>query len=145
MKTKPPSPQGGRPKLELAAQSHSNMVSKMARSYSFAVLRLAPDPARGEAVNLGIVVFRESEVDVRIGEVITRARLLYPEATAERLHEGVELFRRLGSVPLPIRDRHRSLSQLGLFALGELGHFTVDSDEPATTRPTSRASCAFSH
>jgi len=100
----------------------------MARSYSFAVLRLAPDPARGEAVNLGIVVFRDEDVDVRLGEVMTRARALYPEASADQLHEGVELFRRFGAVKLSVSDRHRSLSRLGLFALGELGHFTVDND-----------------
>lgn len=104
----------------------------MARSYNFAVLRLAPDPARGEAVNLGVVVFRDDDVDVRIGEVMTRARLLYPEATADQLHEGVELFRRFGSAKLPAHDRHRTLSRLGLFALGELGHFSVDNDAPAT-------------
>lgn len=104
----------------------------MARSFNFAVLRLSPDPARGEAVNLGIVVFRDDDVDVRIGEVMTRARLLYPEATADQLHEGVELFRRFGAAKLPAHDRHRTLSRLGLFALGELGHFTVDNDAPAT-------------
>jgi hypothetical protein len=38
----------------------------MARSFEFAVLRLAPDPARGEAINLGIVVFIEGDLDIRI-------------------------------------------------------------------------------
>jgi hypothetical protein len=55
----------------------------MARSYEFAVLRLMPDPARGEMINLGIVVFRERDIDIRIGEVISRARLLYPDMTPE--------------------------------------------------------------
>jgi Protein of unknown function (DUF3037) len=100
----------------------------MARSFEFAVLRLAPDPARGEAINLGIVVFIEGDLDIRIGEVITRARLLYPEVTPEGLREGVALMRRLGSVDLVAVERHRSLRQLGLFALGDLGHFTVEED-----------------
>lgn len=100
----------------------------MARSYNYAVLRLAPDPARGEAVNLGILVFRDEDVDVRLGEVMTRARALYPEVNADQLHEGVELFRRFGAVKLSVSDRHRTLSRLGLFALGELGYFTVDND-----------------
>jgi len=114
----------------------------MARSYSFAVLRLAPDPARGEAVNLGIVVFRDEDVDVRLGEVMTRARALYPEASADQLHEGVELFRRFGAVKLSVSDRHRSLSRLGLFALGELGHFTVDTILLRYTKKTSIVSFA---
>jgi hypothetical protein len=104
----------------------------MARSFEFAVLRLAPDPARGEAINLGIVVFLDGGLDVRIGEVVTRARLLYPEVTPERLREGIALLRRLGSVDLSVTDRHRSLRQLGLFSLGELGSFTDEGDQPQT-------------
>ena len=104
----------------------------MARSYSFAVLRLSPDPARGEAINLGIVVFRDADVDVRIGGVTTRARALCPEATGERIHEGTEFLRRLDVPTLSLADRHRSLRRLGLFELGDLGYFTAENDDAAT-------------
>ncbi len=100
----------------------------MARSFEFAVLRLAPDPARGEAINLGIVVFTEDGVDVRIGEVITRARVLYPEVTPDLLREGVAVIQRLGAVPLSATDRHKSLRNLGIFTLGEIGYFGVSDD-----------------
>lgn len=97
----------------------------MARTFEFAVLRLAPDAVRGEAVNLGIVVFNDGKLDIRVGEVLTRARLLYPEMDADTLSQGVGLFERMGSVSLPVAEKHRSLSRLGAFQLGELGHFTV--------------------
>jgi len=102
----------------------------MARSFDFAVLRLAPDALRGEAVNLGIVVFLDGGVDVRTGEVLSRARAVYPDATADALREGVNLIKRLGAVTLSAAERHRSLSRLGVFSLGELGHFTVENDGP---------------
>jgi hypothetical protein len=104
----------------------------MARSYSFAVLRLSPDPARGEAINLGIVVFRDGDVDVRIGTVTTRARIVCSEATPDRIHEGAEIIRRLDAPTLPLVDRHRSMRRFGLFELGELGYFTAENDAEAT-------------
>ena len=100
----------------------------MARSYNFAVLRLCPDPARGEFVNLGLVVFREIDVDIRLGEVLTRAKILYPEMTSERLAEGIAVVRRFGATSLGIDERYRALRQIGPFTLGELGHFTVADD-----------------
>ncbi|WP_410706222.1 DUF3037 domain-containing protein [Bradyrhizobium sp. BWC-3-1] len=48
----------------------------MAHTFDFAVLRLVPDNARGESVNLGVVVFRDGEIDVRLGKVLTRARMV---------------------------------------------------------------------
>lgn len=100
----------------------------MAHTFEFAVLRLAPDATRGEAVNLGIVVFKDGEVDVRVGEVITRARLLFPEINATFLGEQVDLIKRLGRVSLSAKERHRALSSLGAFQLGELGHFTSSEE-----------------
>jgi len=104
----------------------------MARSFEFAVLRLSPDPARGESINIGVVVFLEGGVDVRIGEVLTRARVLCPEATPEVIGEGVNVLRRLGAASLPSAARHRSLQRFGLFTLGELGYFTVEDNQPQT-------------
>ncbi|WP_038933237.1 DUF3037 domain-containing protein [Bradyrhizobium japonicum] len=100
----------------------------MARSFDFAVLRLAPDPLRGEAVNLGVVIFLEGGVDVRTGEILSRARAVYPAVTPDALREGVNLLKRLGAVSLSTSERHRTLSRLGVFSLGELGHFTVEDD-----------------
>lgn len=100
----------------------------MARSFEFSVLRLMPDPARGEMINLGVVVFREGEVDVRVGEVVTRARLLYPDLTPETLREGIAILQRLGAVSLPTAERYASLRHIGPFVLGELGYFTAEED-----------------
>ncbi len=70
----------------------------MARSFEFAVLRLAPDPARGEAINLGVVVFLDGKVDIRIGEVVTRAKLPIPKRFPDVLREGVTVLQRLGAI-----------------------------------------------
>jgi hypothetical protein len=41
----------------------------MAPSYKFAILRAAPDPRRGERVNIGVVVFRAGALDIRFAEL----------------------------------------------------------------------------
>jgi hypothetical protein len=104
----------------------------MAHTFNFAVLRLAPDSARGETINLGIVVFKDGAVDVRVGEILTRARVLFPEISGELLREHIELFRRLGSVDLPVAEKHRTLSSLGPFHLGELGSFASNDQTPSS-------------
>src|SRR4051812_14968112 len=104
----------------------------MARTYDFAVLRLEPDAARGEVVNVGLVIFNEAGVDVRIGEVLTRARALHRDFGPEALESAVAFLEKAGSVPLPPAERHRTLSRIGLFKLGELGYFTVGDEREET-------------
>src|SRR5947209_324701 len=104
----------------------------MARTFEFAVLRLVPDVTRAESVNLGLVVFQDRAVDVRMGEVLTRARFLYPELTDAEMSAGIDILKKLGSVPVSASERHRALSSLGAFVLGPLGTFTVSDDRAET-------------
>lgn len=97
----------------------------MARMYDFAVLRLMPDVARGEAINIGIVVFQKGAVDVRVRPVITRARLLYPDFNQAMLQENLDILKRLASLDLSSAERHRMLDSIGPLALGQLGYFSV--------------------
>lgn len=108
------------------------MSSEMAHTFNFAVLRLAPDATRGEAINLGVVVFKDGNVDVHIGEILTRARVLFPEMSGDVLKEQVDVLKRLGSVDLPVKEKHRALSSLGAFTLGELGSFSSNDHSPAS-------------
>lgn len=102
----------------------------MGHSYEFSVLRLAPDPLRGEAINVGIVVFSAEGVDVRTAEVLTRARAVYQGASSELLDGIVEVVQRLGTARLPVPLRHRAMKRLDVFELGDLGSFTVEDDSP---------------
>lgn len=103
----------------------------MAYSFEFSVLKLVPDALRGEAINLGIVIFRRGEVDVRIGEVLTRAKMLYPDLSQETIRDGVNVLRRFGGSDLPTASRHQLMKDIGLFKLGDVGFFTVDDESGA--------------
>lgn len=102
----------------------------MAHTFEFAVLRVMPDAIRAETVNVGLVVFKPGGTDVRVGEILTRARAIYPELTGERLRQAVDVYLRLGSVDMSASDRHRTLSHVGPFILGELSSFTIEANDP---------------
>ena len=87
----------------------------MAHTFEFAVLRLVPDVARAESINLGVVVFRDGSVEISVGEVLTRARVLFPEMNENELNKNIDVLKRLGTVPLSARDRHRALAKIGAF------------------------------
>lgn len=100
----------------------------MARTYEYAVLRLEPNPLRAEAVNLGVVVFRDNDVDIRFGRVLTRARAIMPDFNPEILNQITEAYERLGQVDLSNEEKHRTLSRIGIASLGERKSFIVPSE-----------------
>ena len=46
----------------------------MAHYYKFAIVRLAPDDARDERVNIGLVVLADHGLDVRISKRLEKVR-----------------------------------------------------------------------
>jgi Protein of unknown function (DUF3037) len=101
----------------------------MAHSFKFAVIRLSPDSLRGEAVNLGIAVFRDGNIETHTGRILTKARSLVPEFSSSLLEKSLNILRRFASVDMPVEEKHRAISSLGLIRLGELGSFeSVDID-----------------
>lgn len=59
----------------------------MARSYDYCVLQFRPDAVRGEVVNIGLVIFLDGRVDVRLTTHLTKAQALVPNASFENLPE----------------------------------------------------------
>jgi hypothetical protein len=48
----------------------------MENTYKYAILTAVPDPRRGERVNIGIVVIKESELDVRFQQAASKLKAL---------------------------------------------------------------------
>ncbi|MBS1188930.1 MAG: hypothetical protein H6R10_722 [Rhodocyclaceae bacterium] len=57
----------------------------MRSRYDYSLLRLIPDASRGEVVNIGLVVFGEAGVDVRITPNLAKARALSAWVNPEHL------------------------------------------------------------
>ena len=50
----------------------------MDRFFKYAVLRAIPDPRRGEVVNIGLAIFHEQTVDVRMAPTLSKVLALDP-------------------------------------------------------------------
>lgn len=89
------------------------------RHYDYAILRLIPDASRGEVVNVGMVVFRDRDVDVRVTPSLTKARALSAWVNPEHLRQLPEA--------IPPAIVHLPTRELQMFALqGLFQPVTVD-------------------
>lgn len=102
----------------------------MARSYKFAVIRFAPDDVRGERINVGVVVFREDGIDVRMAHKMGKLKSISAAASPGELRELVhslpDVDSRLRSAGVGDEDRLRFISRIGPLALSDLGQFIAD-------------------
>lgn len=97
----------------------------MAHCFKYSVLRVIPDARRGECVNVGLVVFLDERVDVRV---------LPSLAKVSALNGAVDLDQ-LRSLPstiyewIPTGDseyRHTMLKDMGVVSVTEMGEFETD-------------------
>lgn len=106
----------------------------MARSTKYAIARLNAHPARGERLNLGLLIFDENGLDIRIGRRLEKVRAistaLDPNEIRERLLELAsidELLRSQGI--LEGSARRNALNDLGFVDLSETAE--IDSSNAA--------------
>lgn len=95
----------------------------MERFYNYAVIRAIPDPRRGEIVNIGLAVFHEQSVDVRMAPSLGKILALDPGLDIEqyqRIPESIAQWSaRFDSVP----ERYEAIKHFGIVTLTELGSF----------------------
>ena len=75
--------------------------SLTAQTFKYAVIRLSPDSLKGEAINIGIAVFRDGEIETHIGRVLTRVRAISPNFTQDLLDKALFSFKKFSSLKLP--------------------------------------------
>lgn len=96
----------------------------MAHIFKYAVLMAVPDPARGERVNVGLVIFRADRVDVRFAE-LSKVRALTGNDWGEY---ALDVGRRLSSYASPEEAQEAFASQERfdpVFRASELSWFSV--------------------
>jgi hypothetical protein len=65
----------------------------MGRSYKFAIIRFAPDETRGENLNIGVLIFRETDVDIRMTRRLDRVRAISGAVDLKSVESIVENLR----------------------------------------------------
>lgn len=104
----------------------------MARSYRFAIIQFAPDEARGERLNIGVVIIREEGLDLRTTRRLERIRAISAAIDYETVKGLIENMRGLDRI---LRQRNavsadvrlQNLSTVGPLRMSQLGTFVAES------------------
>lgn len=91
----------------------------MARTYRFSVLRVSPDLRRGETVNVGLIVFGSSRVDVRVLPSLAKVQAIDGTVDVAQVYGLTE------TLPQFLRSFQTEPEQLE--ALAELGFISASS------------------
>lgn len=97
----------------------------MAHCFRYSVLRVIPDSRRGECVNVGLVVFLDEGVDVRVLPSLTKVSALNGTVDLDQLRDLPSTI----SEWIPTGDaeyRHTMLKDMGVVSVTEMGEFETD-------------------
>ena len=93
----------------------------MAQYYKFAIIRFAPDDTRDERLNIGIVIFTDTGVDIRMPLSLKKIRALSPAIDTVILRELMENIKEIdssfGITGIEISQRIKRLSRVGPLTL----------------------------
>ena len=105
----------------------------MVRSYSFAIIRFAPDQARGEQLNIGLIVFTETGADVRLSHRLDRLKVMSAALnlnTVARVAQSLAVLdaSSINEGKRAVADRVKILAKLGPITLSDIGTLVTNKD-----------------
>lgn len=101
---------------------------------NYAILRVRPDARRGESVNIGLVLFRENSIDVRVCET-RKLTALTARSWDAAIDEFSALLRDTDDLDLDVASRMKRLSIIqNQFVLDRTGWFLAQTEEEYETR-----------
>ena len=102
--------------------------------YKYGVVRLCPDDSRDERINIGVAVFSNTGLDVRVAQRLEKVRAISAAVDPQVLRALAENLRdldeRMGlSAGLKIDARAQAISRLGPLSLSPLGTFSAENPD----------------
>lgn len=111
----------------------------MARFFDYAVIRLAPNDARDERLNIGALIFKPDGIDVRVSQRLDKVRAISAAIDADELRMAIgnlstldEYARSSGAES--VESRYLMLSRIGPLALSSLGKLEASDGTVYETR-----------
>lgn len=95
--------------------------------FDYALIRYMPNPKRGETINVGLVIFRESGVDVRVLSSPAKVRMIDGLSSLSDIYRLKESMQQLTQIVTTPTEQYRLLSSFnsGLF-LSSRAQFALD-------------------
>lgn len=100
----------------------------IANTYSYCILQFRPCDLRDEATNVGLVVFKEDGVDVRIVRSHSKLRALVTGIDDDLLPGAVRDIHTWASKATTLSARYAAIRRLGYFRCSPLGTFSANSE-----------------
>src|SRR4051794_7852586 len=97
----------------------------MEHIYKYAVLRVMPDPRRGEVVNIGLAVFHADTVDVHVAPSLGKIIALDPSVDIEQYQKLPDALKQWATRFDSVEDRINAIRHFGMVTISELGQFRV--------------------
>lgn len=108
----------------------------MVRSFEYAVLRVIPDARRGECVNVGLVIFVETGVDVRILQPLSKVSALNGRLNLDQIRALPKVIDDWTTGVSDSAAKHALLKNLGVVSVSDLGYFEISSGQEYEDRVT---------
>ncbi len=101
--------------------------------FNYSIIRYMPNPKRGEIVNLGLVIFKENGLDIKILDKSSKANMLDSNINYDEILGLKEKFNEIATIIKNPDDQYRILKNFGygLF-LSEKASFSVNPEENET-------------
>lgn len=101
----------------------------MARCYKFAIVRLAPDDARDERINIGAMIITKNGLDMRLPRRLDKIRAISAAVDTDTVRELIsnitDIDERLKSSGMEEEARLDILSRVGPLSLSKIGTFSA--------------------
>jgi hypothetical protein len=106
----------------------------MARYFDFAIVRLAPDNARDERINVGVVVTTDHGLDIHIARRLEKVRAISAAIDTPLLRELLENLKLLDAQLLEAgvekgAERLAALGRIGPISISSPGRFSAETDD----------------
>lgn len=99
----------------------------MAHTTNYAILRLTPDSARGETVNIGVAVFLPDRLDVRVLPATAKVKALNPNTPIDDLYSLPAVFDKMFGAAGDDATRLQLLRAFPLVEVSDFGCFVSEA------------------
>lgn len=102
----------------------------MAPFYEFAIVRIAPEDARDERINIGLAIFRDDRLDLRISPKPQKIRAISGALSTSSVHRAAALLENIDAATrtqglADTAHRHEALARVGVLSLSNRGQFAA--------------------
>ena len=100
------------------------------QKYSYSILVYTPDERRGERVNIGVVIYGESSVDIHLAQNLNKILALDPNSDLAKVRQLVDSLTNLPFDDISVSEMREFLSNIPAVSASDFGWFEASDSQP---------------